>query len=287
MILRSVKFLSFAVIVLIPHLQSVQAQVIEGQVFDQKSGEPLAYVNIGVVELGVGAVSDKTGNFKLRIEDGQADSVMFSAIGYTVTRVAISELLENPEVQLAPKSYELESFDVVEKTRGRDKVYGREKGLPHGFTNLAGNLPGDEIGAHIRIKRQTYLKSANFNIYKISGDSMLYRVNIYEFREGKAGQNLLTENVLIEDVQDEGVVTVDLTPYELVVNQDVLLTLENIKVDADSAGKGMRFRYAHDWIGNGNLNVRRGENSKNVDGEFSKILDKAELNFFFVGRRLR
>ncbi|HBQ60834.1 MAG TPA: 3-ketoacyl-ACP reductase, partial [Balneolaceae bacterium] len=40
-------------------------QVINGQVIDRETEEALPYVNIGVVELGIGTVSNRQGVFSL------------------------------------------------------------------------------------------------------------------------------------------------------------------------------------------------------------------------------
>lgn len=286
------KYLFTVLTILISLQHAIHAQVIVGKVVDEQTGEAIAYVNIGIVELGIGTVSDKTGHFRLKISEGKADSVLFSAIGYESVEYAISDLSEEAEVKLIPKSYELESFDVTERARGRDRTYGEKSWLLRGPINLAYNRAGDEIGAHIKIKRSTYLKSANFTIESISGDSMIFRVNIYEFRDGKAGKNLLKDNIIINAAQKEGVFSIDLKPYQIVVDDDVLLTLENLKVDENKVAensnrKAIYFRYVPSRFKHDNIFGRYNENSKNVNGEFSKLLDDARLCFYFVGRRLK
>ncbi len=281
------KYLIVLSTVLLMNIHNGNAQKLEGQIIDKTTESPLAYVNIGIVELGIGTVSDEKGKFALKVSKDKADSVLFSALGFESVKYSISGLLKEPIVKLNPKSYELKTFDVVDKARGRDKIFGKKKGIPQGETNLMGNSPGDEIGAHIRIKQPTYLKSANFNITRVSGDSMIFRVNIYEFNNGEIGDNLLKENVLLESSQEEGIVTVDLTPYQLLIEQDVLLTLENIDVDLNKNDRGILFKYVPVWFKAKGFYIRKGVNSKNVNGSFLKLLDGVELCFYFVGRELK
>jgi hypothetical protein len=276
---------SSVLVFLIIFPSALKSQMIKGKIIDEETATALAYVNIGIPELGIGTVSDQNGNFELNVKGGKADSVLFSAIGYTSKKYALSFLLENQEIKLSPKSYQLKSFEIVKKASGRDKIYGKEKGFPQGANSLR-NQPGNEIGTPIKIRKPTYLKSANFTIARTSGDSMIYRVNIYEFNDGKVGENLLTENVLLSGVQKEGVVSLDLTPHELVVEHDVLLALENIKVDGTKDYMGILFRYTSIFLRDRNVYGRIGENSKNVGGEFTKLIDGVMLNFFFVGRKL-
>ncbi|WP_157939497.1 carboxypeptidase-like regulatory domain-containing protein [Gracilimonas amylolytica] len=261
-------------------------QVINGQVIDEETEQVLSYVNIGVVELGIGTVSDKEGKFSLQISEGTADSVLFSAVGYSSRKVAITDLIDNDKVWLTSRSYEMQSFEVVDKGGGRDKIFGIKKGIPAGYTGLASNKPGDEIGTPIKIRKPTYLKSAHFTIDRVSGDSMIYRVNIYEFNDGEIGRNLVSENVLLEGVQKHGVVSVDLTPFELVISEDVLLTLENIQVDSEEHNHGIGFRYKSVFFRNRNIYGRIGDKSKNLAGEFSEIIQGSALNFYFVGNEL-
>ena len=73
------------------------------------------------------------------------------------------------------------------------------------------------------------------------GDSLLFRVNIYPFEKGDIGENILKENVIINAPQKKGVLTVDLTPYELIIDHDILLTLEWIKGDNGAGNEGITF----------------------------------------------
>ena len=54
-------------IILLLFLQNLIAQniTLKGKVTDAESGEPLAFVNIGVVESGNGTTSDENGQFTL------------------------------------------------------------------------------------------------------------------------------------------------------------------------------------------------------------------------------
>lgn len=123
----------------------------------------------------------------------------------------------------------------------KEKLFGKKnknRGLSIGFGNAQ---LGCEIGSVISIKKETYLKSANFKLNHAEGDSLLFRVNIYHFDEGQIGKNILKENIIIYAPQKRGILTVDLTPYELFIHQDVLLTLEWIKDDNGAGNEGITF----------------------------------------------
>ena len=60
------------------------AQLFNGQVMDEKTKDPIPYVNIGIVGKGVGKVSDSNGNFSIMLDEKyNDDTIKISMIGYT------------------------------------------------------------------------------------------------------------------------------------------------------------------------------------------------------------
>ena len=70
----------------------------------------------------------------------------------------------------------------------------------------------------------------------------MYRVNLYNFSEGKVGEKILKEIVIIKAPQRKGTFDVDLMPYQLIVSNDVLLSLEWVQDDNGIGNKGLMFR---------------------------------------------
>lgn len=263
----------------------VKAQnVLKAKIKDAKTDSSIPFVNIGVLRTGRGTVSDKGGFFKLKV-DSTSDTLMVSAIGYNTRRLKIEEVASTSEIQLEPKVYEMKGIEVTAKMRrGKDKIFGSKIKNIGGGVGFGDGQKGDEIGALIKIRRPVYLKSAHFIINKIRGDSMLYRVNIYDYSDQQLGENLLKQNILIQDKQRTGTISVDLSKLNLVVKDDVLLALELIKVDTQEYG--MAFRY-WDYAGkSGNFRIRFTTNSKNVGGQFERYLP-VDLGFYFIGNKLR
>ncbi|WP_158278669.1 carboxypeptidase-like regulatory domain-containing protein [Rhodohalobacter mucosus] len=222
-------FLLFSVLAFATVTQAIFAQSsLEGTTLNAESGEPLPYVNIGIPARGTGTVSDGSGRFSLTYA-ADTDSVIFSAIGFETAILTAIELLKTPEIRLTPAVYEMEDVVVTGTLSENSDIYGhrlRRQGDNIGFgsTQL-----GTQIGARIEIRRPVQIQSAHFMVNRAGADSMLFRVNVYSLNEGLNGQNLLPENVIVEAPSEPGVMSVDLEPYDIIVNDDVLLSLEWIE----------------------------------------------------------
>jgi hypothetical protein len=259
--------------------------VLQARIKDAKTNSAIPYVNIGVLQTGRGTVSDKHGFFKLRI-DSTSDTLMVSAIGYNTRRLKIKEALKTKEILLIPKVYEMKGLVVTAKMRkGKDEIFGSNPKRHGGGIGFVEGEQGDELGALIKIRKPVYLKSAHFIVNKIAGDSMLFRVNIYDYSGHQLGENLLKQNVLLHEKQKIGTVSVDLSKLNLIVKNDILLTLEFIKVDSNTK-YGVLFKYYGYLHKSGNIYMRYTSNSKNVGGEFRKMLE-VDLGFYLVGNELR
>ena len=202
--------------------------LLSGQVVDAETHEPIPYVNIGIIELMKGTVSDDNGSFSLHY-NSEDDIISFSAIGYEGLKKSVNELLLNETISLKPVRYELDEITVQEKALGKLKNLGynlkkRGESVGFGSTQL-----GTEIGALIAIDRETIIYTANFTFNRTSDDSLLFRVNLYEIENGNPGKNLIPENLLVTTPNESGTISVNLSKYNIVTEKDVLLSLEWIK----------------------------------------------------------
>lgn len=215
-------------------------ELLEGTVIGADTRSPLPYVNIGITPRATGTVSDAEGRYRLKIPD-PADVVTFSSIGYETVEVKASELQQNGVVALRSRQYPMPIVEVVATKLGEERIFGvRNKTRGHSV-GFGSQQLGTEIGAPIEIEAPTYLHSAHFVLNHAKGDSMLFRVNIYKFEDGQIGENLLRENIFIRTQQKKGTIRVDLVPYDLVLESDVLLSLEWIRDDDGEGNVGITF----------------------------------------------
>ena len=265
---------------------SFAQETIQGIVIDSDTKEPVPFVNIGITLSMTGTVSDENGQYQLRIPS-LMDVVAFSSIGYQTENIEAGKLIENGEINLRPKPYDIPTIELNATGFPEEVTLGaklEEQGHSIGFGS---SELGAEIGAHIGIDKETYIKSAHFPINHASGDSLLFRVNLYDFQNEKAGENLLPQNVIISAVQKKGMIDVDLSEFNLITANDVLLSLEWIKDDNGKGNVGITFRSKKSRRDN-NLYTKY-----TSQAPFSKLSDlaprapKLELGFYLTGKQER
>jgi len=260
-------------------LQGQDAYV--GTIISEKNGEAIPYVNISYKNSSTGTVSDQEGNFKLKKEI-EATDILFSAIGYEPLEMVVTDLMKAENVVLKETAYQIETIKIEATQFEKEaKIFGvknkgRDKSIAFGNPQL-----GSEIGALVVINKPTLIKSANFVLNHAKGDSLLFRVNIYDYQNKTIGENLLKENILIQRKQKKGVITVDLSDYNLILENDVLLALEWIRDFDELGNKGITF----DTKKTKKLRGVYLRSTKNED--FLKlrfVMKKAKPCFYFMGK---
>jgi hypothetical protein len=236
----------FFLIFLISLIANTQAQtLVKGKVVDQQTKEPLPFVNVGVLNKNIGTVSDENGLFQLVIPEKTktSDTLKCSYIGFESYLISVGNLLErnnNHSIQvfeLSSKTFELKQVVVKPEGKLKTKILGNKTTTTLTSAGFSSNELGSELGIYIKIKKSpTYLRDFNFSIANNKYDTLVFRVNIYQFRKGKPQESLLTENIIVTTTIKTGVVSVDLKPYQLVANDDILISLEWIKDLGDTSG---------------------------------------------------
>lgn len=219
----------------------------KGRVVDANTKEPLAYVNIGVQEAGIGTVSDEEGLFHMYLEQDKIESnaqILFSSLGYETLYIPISDIKlvynDYPEIALKPKLFELN--EIVVSNKGErfipDNVGYRNYGVKN-YGYWKDNIAlGGELATRIVVKSGLRkLNNFEFEVWHNPSDSLLLRVNIYDDNGGssKPGINLNTsgKNILTTVKADDKMVKVDLRPFDIYVKNDFILSLELLKIYGD------------------------------------------------------
>ncbi|MEM1002595.1 MAG: carboxypeptidase-like regulatory domain-containing protein [Bacteroidota bacterium] len=213
---------------------------VDASVLDRSTKQHIPHVSIGIADKGIGTVSDAEGNFVLILnqdEVNENDRIEFSATGYNSRKIKLSVFLKylfhsnkiflDPEaIEPMVASNEVETFaDRFERYNGQ--VIGSS---PQGYQWKAETSLGSEIASLVKISsNNTKLDKLQFYINKNNLDSLLVRVNVYDYKRGYIGKNLLSSDVLHTISSEKGKQSIDLSEHNLVVNNDVLTSIELIE----------------------------------------------------------
>lgn len=224
----------FTYFIFLAALTSATAQTLKGTLKDARTGEPLPYVNIGVVKKGIGTVSDENGKFNLPVPEGHsADTIRISMIGYAALDYTVAGLAKrlhgNSGITMNEQATQLKEI-VVTNRKQKEKLLGNKtqsQGVTAAFTT---NKLGNEVGMIMRIKGSpTLLKTFNASIASDKNPPVKMRLNFYNVKKGLPNELIIKENIIIEAPRSSGLLTVDLSPYNIMVDDDFFVTLEWIE----------------------------------------------------------
>jgi hypothetical protein len=205
------------------------SQFLHGKVIDQETREPVPYANILVQEKNAGCISDARGYFTLNLRSAvQSDTIKITCVGYKAFRFLLSSLdVSRPKT--FPLVKELRVLKpVIISTAEKTVILGSSTkgkrktgwGYFHSYRGRTKGLLIQDVVCKSRIK------SFNFRIQDNEWDSVAFRLNIQQFGQGKAGETILPENILIITAAKKKWVTVDLRPYNIHICGPIIVSLE-------------------------------------------------------------
>tara|TARA_R110000765_G_scaffold95435_9_gene179622 strand:+ start:1074 stop:3722 length:2649 start_codon:yes stop_codon:yes gene_type:complete len=269
---------------------------VRGVVIDSDTKETLPFVNIGIVNKGVGTVSNFDGKFYLEIDKtnfSNYDILQFSSVGYKTVQFKISEVNFNnalfQKIVMQPEAMQLNEAIVSAKflKSKKDDVVGFSypSKNKYGYWKGDGSL-GAELVTRISVdKKKHYLKDFHFYVNENYSDSVLVRINVYKGGTIYPEDKLLKKNVTKMIGKSSGKVTVDLKPYNLIVDEDFSIGLELLKVYGKRVGLVLAADYRPStsyrrYVSQGQWKTFRGDamtfyvnTSTLSDGDISQISD--------------
>jgi hypothetical protein len=213
---------------------SIEAQdkVARGRIIDADTKKPIPYVNIGVFHKNIGTVSDEKGLFKLDLNVNSIanDSIIFSHIGYKLSKYSISQLVDPiGDIKLSPVSNLLEEVIITPKKKVK-KVLGRNGkglGLMHynfytSYEREVDDRLGKEAGILLSVKKDCFLNELQMQISSNEFSSLKFRLNFYKAIDGISTELIQTKEVIFE-IKNEfvGLYKFDLRPYEIFLNKEM------------------------------------------------------------------
>ena len=204
---------------------------IQGNIVDAGTGEAIAFANVGVPGRGLGTVSDENGKFLIVVPDSLATEVLrFSCIGYKAQSLAIkSNQFET--VKLAAEVLRLDEI-TVKAPKLKIKMAGNDTRQAFMSAGFKENNLGAEMGVRINIKKpKTEIRHFYLNVVRNTLDTnLILRLNIYAIdKDGMPGENILKAPIYLKARAGKTLLEADLRAYNLVVDDDVFLSIEWIK----------------------------------------------------------
>ena len=228
----------FFVLIFLFCFGTLAGQTVTGKVVDVSTGEPLVYVNVGVIGQSRGTITDETGAFKLEINElpGEA-TVRFSMIGYIAETYTVKQLLDNNGKTIMLESTSIPLSEVVIKpgTLRKQRIIGATRRALSGTSGGWGGSiyyglgTGCEFGVKMELgKLPVHIKSLHIHFSQQTFDSCLLRLHIRNIVNELPGDELLKQNIYIPLTKGDGWVEVDLSSHNLVFQGDIALSLEMI-----------------------------------------------------------
>lgn len=221
-------------IIMISSFNLFGQQSFKGQFIDSKSKQPIPWVNIGLIGKNIGTVSNEKGDFILEFSKNQnSDTLRISMIGYKDLLFNVRDfknrILKNAIFQLTEETIQLDEV-VISSKEMKEFVLGNTSITNTTVFGFQSNKLGNEIGTIIKIEDgPIYIKKVNINIYKNNLNRFNFRLNIYNLKDGIPYKTILNENIIVECKKNKGLFTVDLSDYNIVVDEDIFISMEWIE----------------------------------------------------------
>jgi len=232
---KSLLLLSCCILSLFLSLPLGAQTFVIGQVIDAVTKEPLPYVNIGLLNKNIGTVSDETGYFELEVntEQNSRDTLRFSMIGFETKSYTLNDFINQNEIEvyLAEKSTALDEVILSSKRKNyQTKILGNKTTSKALYAAFTSNKLGNEMGFIVRARKHPMiLKKFNISLVENDYGPIKFRLNIYDVLNGLPNKTLLKDNIFIETEESSGIVSLDLTPYEIILDQDFFIAIEWIE----------------------------------------------------------
>ncbi|WP_324670751.1 carboxypeptidase-like regulatory domain-containing protein [Hymenobacter sp. GOD-10R] len=201
------------------------------------TGTPVAYTSAGVKGKPFGTVAAADGTFSLSAFAPAAatDTVVVSCVGYQSRKLLVSQLRQQPAVQLYPTATQLQEV-MVHSKRPKRTILGHNGSsifTSLNFYTAKDTVPHDrlgrEVGLLMKVKQPVRLESFHLFVFNSDFSFVTFRLTIYAVANGQPQAPLLQKDVIFEVAgRKHGWREVDLRPYaiELAGHQDVVASVQ-------------------------------------------------------------
>ena len=229
--------LSLALLLSYSSASQSQGLLIEGQVLNTRTNEPVPFAILGIRGRSIGTAADEQGRYVLRLSDLN-DTLIVSCVGFQRYLVSPALLVAGQRVfRLNPQDQVLQGVRVEHRRlrpgllgRSNEKYNLRWTGGSSGKTTVDDEW-GWEIGALLEPTRRTYLEEFHVYLADNKYEQLRFRLNLYTIENNEPAEPLLSQDIqLICPTNSKGWFTVDLRSYDIVLDgQPVAATIQWIQ----------------------------------------------------------
>jgi hypothetical protein len=218
---------------------------IKGKVVDQSNKKPIAYANIGIVNTGIGTISNEDGSFSLQLQDANLkDTLRLSAIGFGKKNISIQSFLgRDLTIYLKEQIIQLNEVTVTtikEKNKFFELGNRRSRGgTLETDTVYAGSATALLIENKKPIQKElsfpVYLKEARIRIFRNNLSSFKLRVRLYSIDSltRGPGEDLLNKSIVVESSMKNGWVIFDFSELQFLITKPFFVAFERILTKKD------------------------------------------------------
>lgn len=225
-------------------------QVVEGIIFDEKTKEPVPFVNVALIDKNIGTVSNERGEFIIPISSSNySDIIGFSSIGYSTIEMKVETLINSSSknatnIYLIPKTYSISEIIIKPRDMKYVKV-GNGSGVNRYKIGFGPNDKlGREMGTIIPVKaKDAYLEKATVKIATNNYGKIKLRLNIYNVENNLPKERINLEPIYFETDIKAGLCVVDLKEYNIKVDRDFFISIEYIE---NMGEYGLYFTFSFD-----------------------------------------
>jgi len=231
-----------SILILISHFE-IYGQVIKGQIVDSNTSEPLEYASVGIINTPFGTISDDKGYFEFESKEQDVSSIVrVSMIGFEPQTFTIENLLQKHiKIKMVETIYAINEVvitPVLERTVGADGFNKSQGWSGWGGLHIR---KGYEIGIKLDLgEKPVKINSLHVMLQRQAFDSSLFRLHIRAIKDTLILDELLTENIIISITNESGWANIDLEQYNLIMNGEIGLTLEWLKVKGINEDREMK-----------------------------------------------
>lgn len=199
---------------------NAQEVLFEGHVYDNKTKEPIPFVNLSFLNTLKGTSTDEDGKFYIDLPTPYLDKqVHISSLGYKDTIVDPRIIYQSKRFEMVEESFELEEVVVAEKLGNVNVLnpinsYSLSSGFSSSATPWVLALYFPNIG-----NQRKFIDKVTVFLKKNEGfkrESAKFRIRVYDISEsGSPGRDLLRKSIVLEHDVEKEFVSLDLSAFNI------------------------------------------------------------------------